>query len=369
MANTLGTLIRVTSFGESHGGGVGVVIDGCPAGHRISLERIQNFLNRRRPGQSHLASPRDEKDQVECLSGLVDQVSLGTPITLVVRNADAKKEHYSDLATAYRPSHADYTTDVKYGSKAPSGGGRASARETIGRVAAAAVLEQILEDLIPNFKVVAYVDQVKHIQAKLESTDALTRKDVDQTPLRCPDINVQKDMEQLIIQAKKSGDSVGGTITCNIVGCPPGIGEPVFDKLEADLAKAMMSLPASRGFEIGSGFSSVQYFGSEHNDAFYQDKGRVRTRTNRSGGVQGGISNGEMIYFRVAFKPVATVFKDQETVNRDGESLTMKPKAGRHDPCVLPRAVPMVEAMAILVVADHYFRQFIFQYGKGQERI
>lgn len=369
MANTFGSLIRITTFGESHGGGVGVVIDGCPAGHRISLERVQQFLNRRRPGQSHLASPRDEKDQLECLSGLVNQISLGTPITLMVRNEDAKREHYSDLSRVYRPSHADYTTDIKYGSKAPSGGGRASARETIGRVAAAAVLEQILKDLIPSFQVVAYVDQVKHITAQVANPEQLTRDDVEQTALRCPDPIVQKDMEALIVQAKKAGDSVGGTIFCGITGCPPGLGEPVFDKLEADLAKAMMSLPASRGFEIGSGFSSIQYFGSEHNDAFYQENWRVRTRTNRSGGVQGGISNGEMIYFRVAFKPVATIFKDQETVDRDGESQTMKPKAGRHDPCVLPRAVPMVEAMAILVIADHYFRQFSFLHGRGSEKV
>lgn len=369
MANSFGQLFRITSFGESHGGAVGVVIDGCPAGHRINLDRVQSFLNRRRPGQSHLASPRDEKDQLECLSGLVDQVSLGTPITLIVRNQDAKKDHYSDLAQVYRPSHADYTTDAKYGSKAPSGGGRASARETIGRVAAAAIAEQVLEQLIPGFRVVAFVDQVKDIRAQLDRPEDITRELVEKTPLRCPDPKAQQAMEHLIIQAKKAGDSVGGSIYCAISKCPAGLGEPVFDKLEADLAKAMMSLPASRGFEIGSGFDSIRYFGSEHNDAFFLDGDRVRTRTNRSGGVQGGISNGEPIYFRVAFKPVATIFKEQETLSRDGKSLTMKPHAGRHDPCVLPRAVPMVEAMTLLVLCDHFFRQLSFIHGRGPARV
>lgn len=369
MANTFGQLFRITSFGESHGGAVGVVIDGCPAGHLIDLSFVQQQLDRRRPGQSHLASPRGELDQVECLSGLVNGISLGTPITLIVRNKDAKQDHYDDLKDVYRPSHADFTTDAKYGVKAPSGGGRASARETIGRVAAAAVAELVLTQLIPGFKVVAYVDRVKDVQARTDYGDALTRAEVEQHPLRCPDTAQRDAMEQLIIQAKKAGDSVGGTIYCGMSQCPVGLGEPVFDKLEADLAKAMMSLPASKGFEIGMGFASTYLFGSEHNDAFVNQSGKIRTESNRSGGIQGGISNGEFIYMRVAFKPVATIFKDQKTVDRSGQELVMKPKAGRHDPCVLPRAVPMVEAMAILCVMDHLLRQLPFAELRGPHKV
>ena len=369
MDNTLGLLYRTTTFGESHGGAVGVVIDGCPPGHEISLEKIQDFLNRRRPGQSHLSTPRAEKDQVTCISGLVNGISLGTPITLMVQNKDAKQDHYSDLKSVYRPSHADYTTDVKFGLKAPSGGGRASARETIGRVAAAAVAEQVLTTLIPGFKVLAYVESVKDIQSNITNPESLNRSDVDETPLRCPDKNSQKEMEAIIVSAKKKGDSVGGTIFCGISKCPAGLGSPVFDKLEAELAKAMMSLPASKGFEVGSGFSATQLFGSEHNDAFTNEDGSIRTTSNRSGGIQGGISNGEFIYCRVAFKPVATIFKDQQSVDRNGENVTMKPKAGRHDPCVLPRAVPMVEAMALLVVMDQYLRQLPFIHGRGPHKV
>lgn len=365
MDNTFGLLFRVSTFGESHGGGVGVVIDGCPAGHELSLDRVQEFLDRRRPGQSHLSTPRSELDEVTCLSGLSNNITLGTPIALFVRNKDAKKDHYSDLSEVYRPSHADYVTDAKFGIKAPSGGGRASARETIGRVAAAAVAEQILEALIPGFKVVAYVESVKNIRASCDTPENITRNQVEATPLRCPDSNVQSQMEKLIVDAKKSGDSVGGVIFCGISHCPVGLGGPVFDKLEADLAKAMMSLPASKGFEVGSGFSATQYLGSEHNDAFEIRQGDVRTKTNRSGGIQGGISNGEFIYSRVAFKPVATVFKEQNSVSQDGQEVCFKPKAGRHDPCVLPRAVPMVEAMAILTVMDHYLRNIVVQYSQG----
>ena len=369
MANTFGLLYKITSFGESHGGAVGVVIDGCPAGHHIDLVKVQNWLDRRRPGQSHLASPRAEPDQVECLSGLVQGISLGTPITLMIRNQDAKHEHYHDLQDVYRPSHADYTTDMKFGVKAPSGGGRASARETIGRVAAAAVAEQVLQALVPDFKVVGFVDRVKDIQAATDLAEQLTRAEVDSHPLRCPDLKQRDAMEQLIVAAKKAGDSVGGTIYCGISGCPLGLGEPVFDKLEADLAKAMMSLPASKGFEIGMGFASTYLFGSEHNDPFKTEEGRIRTTSNRSGGIQGGISNGEFIYLRVAFKPVATIFKVQQTVDRQGRELLMKPQAGRHDPCVLPRAVPMVEAMAILCIMDHLLRQLPFQQARGTYKL
>lgn len=366
MGNSFGHLYRITSFGESHGGAVGVVIDGCPPGFRIDLSKVQAWLDRRRPGQSHLASPRDEKDRVECISGLIDGITLGTPLTLVVRNEDMKQDHYSDLAQVYRPSHADYTTDIKYGIRAPSGGGRASARETIGRVAAAAVAEQILEALIPGFAVVGCVDRVKDIQANL--SDGLTRSEVEAHPLRCPDAEKRKAMEDLIMQAKKNGDSVGGTIACFVYNCPPALGEPVFDKFEADLAKAMMSLPASKGFEVGMGFASTYLYGSEHNDAFEMREGKVRTSSNRSGGIQGGISNGETVSMRVAFKPVATIFKEQKTVTSAGEEVTMRPKAGRHDPCVLPRAVPMVEAMALLCVMDHYLRQATVAAVRGPDR-
>ncbi len=369
MGNTFGQVFRITSFGESHGGAVGVVIDGCPPGHRIDLDRVQGWLDRRRPGQSHLASPRAELDRVECLSGLVNGITLGTPLTLIVRNQDMKQDHYSDLQDVYRPSHADFTTDVKYGLKAPSGGGRASARETIGRVAAAAVAEQVLAQLIPGFSVLGFVDRVKDVQADVSKASTYTRTDVEAHPLRCPDEKQRPAMEKLIVEAQKAGDSVGGTIFCGIHHCPAGLGEPVFDKLEADLAKAMLSLPASKGFEVGMGFASTYLYGSEHNDAFVKEGEKIRTATNRSGGIQGGISNGEYIYLRVGFKPVATIFKDQQTVDRQGRELTMKPKAGRHDPCVLPRAVPMVEAMAVLCVMDHFLRQLAIDAARGPHKI
>ena len=355
--NTLGHLFRITSFGESHGPAIGVVIDGCPPGHKISLPKVQAWLDRRRPGQSRLTSPRSEKDQVLCLSGLENGITLGTPLTLVVHNKDMAKGHYKDLSQLFRPSHADYTTIAKYGIGASSGGGRASARETIGRVAAAAIAEQLLASLMPAFKVVAFVDSVKDITAKITHPARLTRAMVEKSAMRCPDTKARTAMERLIDEARDAGDSVGGTIFCGINGVPPGLGEPVFDKLEAELAKAMMSLPASKGFEIGMGFASTLLAGSAHNDAFYMDDGQVRTRTNRSGGIQGGISNGEFIYMRIAFKPVATIFKPQETVTHAGRKAVMQPKGGRHDPCVLPRAVPMVEAMALLVIMDHFLRQ------------
>ena len=357
MASSFGHSFKVTSFGESHGGGVGVVIDGCPSGYSISLEKIQEFLDRRRPGQSVLSTPRQEKDKVVCLSGLEQGKTLGTPIALVVYNQDAKKEHYSDMAKVFRPSHADYTTELKYGIRAQSGGGRASARETIARVAAAALAEQILAELHPSLKVLAYVESVKDLKAKDMDPYSLTRESIDQHMLRCPDEEAREQMSQLILEAKKKGDSVGGCIRCFCVNPPKGLGEPVFDKLEADLAKAMMSLPASKGFEVGEGFAATQLFGSQHNDHFEVKDNEIRTKTNFSGGIQGGISNGEVIAMRVAFKPVATIFKEQVTVDRDMKAQTFKPKAGRHDPCVLPRAVPMVEAMTLLVLMDHFLRQ------------
>lgn len=367
MPNTFGHLYRSTTFGESHGGAVGVVIDGCPSGYKLNLAAVQTWLDRRRPGQSRLSSPRKEKDQVECLSGLDEGVTLGTPLTLLVRNEDQVPAHYGDLKQVFRPSHADYTYFAKYGVRAGSGGGRASARETIGRVAAAAVAEQILTKAMPDFRVVAYVESVKGEHGQVLDPALVRREDVEAHPLRAGDPNARERLERIITEAQGKGDTVGGVIACAISGVPAGLGEPVFDKLEADLAKAMMSLPASKGFEVGLGFKATELLGSEHNDAFVPGAdGSVRTATNRSGGVQGGISNGEVIFLRVAFKPVATIFKEQDTVNLQGEAVRMRPKAGRHDPCVLPRAVPMVEAMATLVVMDHWLRQRVYASLRGR---
>lgn len=365
MPNTFGHVYRITTFGESHGGGVGVVIDGCPPNHKIDLGLVQEWLDRRKPGQSKISSPRKEKDQVECLSGLENGVTLGTPIALFVRNEDHIPGHYKDMDQVFRPSHADYTTAKKYGVKASSGGGRASARETIGRVAGAAIAEQILMAKLPGFRVAAWVASVKGMDANVPDPGAVRRSDVEEHILRCPDKVSRDALEAVIVDAQKKGDTVGGTIACAISGVPVGLGDPVFDKLEADLARAMMSLPASKGFEVGLGFQSTLLFGSEHNDAFVSEGGKVRTATNRSGGIQGGISNGELIYCRVAFKPVSTIFKEQDTVDAAGNQVKLKPKAGRHDPCVLPRAVPMVEAMATLVIMDHWLRQLVVEGARG----
>lgn len=357
MSSRFGQVFSITTFGESHGGGVGVVVDGCPAGHALDLPSIQAQLNRRRPGQSALTSPRDEKDQVELLSGLDPDTgkTLGTPLAMVVRNENQKSKDYGNLASLYRPSHADYTYEAKFGLRAVAGGGRASARETIGRVAAGALAEQVLSAL-HGVEIVAWVESVGDVFAGEIDEANLTRADVDQTDVRCPDLAAGKLMTEAIEQARRDRDSVGGVVRCVLRNVPAGLGEPVFDKLTADLAKAMMSLPATRGFEVGEGFGATRLRGSQHNDPFYQAGARVRTRTNRSGGIQGGISNGEDIRLAVAFKPVATIFLPQETVTREGESITFQAK-GRHDPCVLPRAVPMVEAMAALTLVDHVLRQ------------
>jgi chorismate synthase len=357
MASSFGHSFRITTFGESHGGGVGVVVDGCPAGLAFDLERIQQQLNRRRPGQSALTSPRDEKDAVEVLSGIDPDTghTLGTSIAMLVRNENQKSKDYGNLAELYRPSHADYTYEAKFGLRAVAGGGRASARETIGRVAAGALAEQLLERLA-NVEIVAWVSSVADVDAEPQDESSLTRAMVDRNDVRCPDQPAAERMIAAIEAARKDRDSVGGILSCVIRNVPVGLGEPVFDKLTADLAKAMMSLPATRGFELGEGFRATRLRGSAHNDAFYREGERVRTRSNRSGGVQGGISNGEDIRFSVAFKPVATIFLPQETVTRSGESVTFQAK-GRHDPCVVPRAVPMVEAMAALVLVDHLLRQ------------
>ncbi|MFL6545481.1 MAG: chorismate synthase [Verrucomicrobia bacterium] len=354
MGNTFGQLFRVTTFGESHGGGIGVVIDGCPPKIDISEADIQRELDRRRPGQSKLTTQRKEEDRCEILSGVFEGKTLGTPIALAVRNKDARPEDYSEIADKFRPSHADYTYEAKYGIRNWQGGGRASARETIGRVAAGAVAKKILERLYPNFEVVAYVTQIHDITAKIDRS-TVKMKDVEKNIVRCADAAAAKRMMSLIEQVRDQGDSIGGLIECVIRGIPPGLGEPVFDKLDADLSKAMLSIPATKGFEIGSGFGATRMRGSQHNDPFEMRAGKIRTKTNKSGGVQGGISNGEDIYFRVAFKPPATIALQQKTVTSSKQQSELAAH-GRHDPCVLPRAVPIVEAMAALVLCDHALR-------------
>ncbi|MEE9384899.1 MAG: chorismate synthase [Nannocystaceae bacterium] len=355
--NSIGERFRVTTFGESHGNGIGVVIDGCPAGHAFPHERVAAQLRRRRPGQNRLSSPRREPDAFEVLSGLEadTELTLGTPICLLVGNKDARSRHYDDISRIYRPSHADFTYDARFGVRAVVGGGRASARETIGRVAAGAVAESVLHRA-QGVQIVAWVHNVGGIEAPNIDTSTLVRDTVDATMVRCPDPDTALKMTTLIDEVRKAGDSVGGVVRCVARNVPPGWGAPVFDKLSAALAGAMMSLPASRGFEIGTGFASTLMRGSEHNDAFYTDGHQIRTRTNHSGGIQGGISNGEDILISVAFKPVATIFRPQETVTREGAPITFAPERGRHDPCVLPRAVPMVESMMALVLCDHMLR-------------
>ncbi|MCX5963306.1 MAG: chorismate synthase [Cyanobacteria bacterium] len=354
MGSTFGQAFRVTTFGESHGGGVGVVIDGCPPKVAVSREAIQMELDRRRPGQSKITTPRNEADQCEILSGMLDGVTLGTPIAIMVRNKDQRSQDYGDMEQKYRPSHADATYDAKYGIRAVAGGGRSSARETIGRVAAGAIAKQILKDFA-NTEVIAYVKRIKDLDSHVDPA-TVTMEQVESNIVRCPDGEAADRMVELIQQMSKEGDSIGGVVECVVRNCPVGLGEPVFDKLEADLAKAVMSLPATKGFEIGSGFAGTLLRGSEHNDEFYMEGDRVRTVTNRSGGIQGGISNGEYITLRIAFKPTATIRKEQNTVTNAGEAVTLSAK-GRHDPCVLPRAVPMVEAMVALVLCDHLMRQ------------
>jgi chorismate synthase len=355
VSSSSGALFRVTTFGESHGGGVGVVVDGCPPRLELTEADIQPDLDRRRPGQSRLVTQRDEADVVEILSGTVDGVTLGSPIAMLVRNADARSGAYDHLADVYRPSHADFTTDAKYGIRAVAGGGRASARETIGRVAAGAVARKLLAER-HGVEVLAWVESVHGIVATVDPA-GVTLAEVEADPTRCPDPEAAARITTAIEQARRDGDSLGGTVRCVARGVPAGWGEPVFDKLEADLAKAVMSLPATKGFEIGTGFAATTMTGREHNDAFVPGPdGRPRTATNHSGGVQGGISNGEDILLRVAFKPTATISAEQETVTRDNEP-TMLAAKGRHDPCVLPRAVPLVEAAVLLVLADHWLRQ------------
>ena len=356
MGSSFGDLFRISTFGESHGGGVGVIVEGCPPRLDLDVEAIQAELDRRRPGQSHITTPRKEAYQVEILSSLLDgQTTLGTPIAMLVRNKDQRPGDYKDMAVAFRPSHADATYQVKYGVQARSGGGRASARETIGRVAAGAIAKQLLAKAAGT-EVLAWVKRIHTIEATVDP-QAVTLEAIESNIVRCPDASAAAQMVERIESIGRDGDSCGGVIECVVRNPAAGLGMPVFDKLEADLAKAVMSLPATKGFEIGSGFSGTLLKGSEHNDAFVPtDDGRLQTATNNSGGIQGGISNGEPIVIRVAFKPTATIRKEQQTVDSDGKATTLAGK-GRHDPCVLPRAVPMVEAMVALVLADHLLRQ------------
>jgi chorismate synthase len=353
VGNSFGQLFRITTWGESHGGGVGVVVDGCPPRLALTEADIQPDLDRRRPGQSKIVTPRKESDRVEILSGTFEGKTLGTPISLWVRNEDTRPEAYTEMATKFRPSHADYTYEAKFGIRNWQGGGRTSARETVGRVAAGAIARKLLRER-HGVEVLAYVKQVQRIAAEVDP-EKIRAAEIESNIVRCPDPRAAENMIALIEEMRKAGDSVGGIIEGVVRGVPPGWGEPVFDRLEADLAKAMLSLPASKGFEVGSGFAGTLMTGTQHNDPFRMRGKRVRTTSNRSGGIQGGISNGETIYFRVAFKPVATVMHEQETVSTDLKNTTLKAR-GRHDPCVLPRAVPMIEAMTALVLVDHALR-------------
>lgn len=353
MGDVFGQLFRITTWGESHGGGVGVVIDGCPPRLALTEADIQPDLDRRRPGQSKITTPRKETDTVQILSGTFEGQTLGTPISMWVKNEDFRPEAYSEMAAKFRPSHADYTYQTKYGIRAWPGGGRSSARETIGRVAAGAVAKKLLRQRW-GVEVLAAVTRVHDLEAPID-VETVQADQIESNIVRCPDAAMAERMIERIEAARKAGDSVGGIVTGVARGVPVGWGSPVFDRLEADLAKAMLSLPATKGFDIGSGFDAVHFTGTEHNDAFRNVDGRVRTVTNRSGGVQGGISNGETVYFRVAFKPVATVMREQDTVDVHLENTTLTGR-GRHDPCVLPRAVPMVEAMTALVLVDHALR-------------
>ena len=356
--SSFGRLFRVTTFGESHGGGVGCVVDGVPPRLQISRDELQMELDRRRPGQSRITTPRNEEDSCEILSGVgLDGVTLGTPIAVLVRNKDHRSQDYGEIAVAYRPSHADATYDMKYGVRAIAGGGRSSARETIGRVAAGAIAKKVLKE-IAGTEVLAYVSQVKDVRASGVDHQTFTMEDVEANIARCPNEDSANKMIAAIDEVRTRGDSCGGVVTCVVRNCPRGLGAPVFDKLEADLAKAMLSLPATKGFEVGSGFEGVDTTGSEHNDEFYMDpETGIRTRTNRSGGIQGGISNGELVELRIAFKPTSTITSAQNTVNRDGVDVELKAR-GRHDPCVVPRAVPMVESMVALVLVDHLMMHF-----------
>ena len=354
MANTFGKMFRITTWGESHGDAVGVVVDGCPPLIEIDIADIQKELERRRPGQSRITTQRRESDEAQILSGVFEGKSLGTPIMIGVWNTDQRSKDYEHMRTKYRPSHADYTYQAKYGIRNWKGGGRASARETIGRVAAGAIAKKILAQEF-GVEIVGYVKQVSDMVGDVDP-ETVSMADVESTIVRCPDPDIAERMIERIDEARKAGDTLGGVVEAVARNVPAGLGEPVFDKLEADLGRGVLSLPACKGFEVGSGFGGITMTGSTHNDPFYNEAGRIRTRTNHSGGIQGGISNGESIVIRAAFKPVATIMTPQETVDQDGNPTELSGR-GRHDPCVLPRAVPMVEAMMALVLVDHALRQ------------
>lgn len=349
--NSYGKLFRITTFGESHGPAIGVVIDGCPAGLEIDEAYVQAELDRRKPGQSKITTQRKESDTFKILSGVFEGKTTGTPIAIVIENEDQRSKDYSHIAESFRPSHADFTYEQKYGTRDYRGGGRSSARETAARVAAGAIAKLLLKK--HSVEIHAFVSQVGDISAPHYTKMDLSK--TEENIVRCPDPGTANQMIELIDEVRKDQDTIGGLITCVVQGTPVGLGEPVFDKLHAELGKAMLSINAVKGFEYGSGFDGVKLRGSQHNDEFVNEGGKIRTKTNHSGGVQGGISNGEDIYFNVAFKPVATIMKDQESVNKEGEATIVKGK-GRHDPCVVPRAVPIVEAMAALVIADFMLR-------------
>jgi len=349
MGNSFGRVFRISTFGESHGRGLGVIIDGCPAGLAIDEEFIRKELQRRKPGQSKITTQRKEEDEFQILSGIFEGKSTGTPIALVILNTDQKSKDYTHIADKFRPSHADYTYFKKYGIRDYRGGGRSSARETAARVAAGAIAKMLLAHY--GIRINAYVSQVGDLSLN-KPYQELDFEETEKNIVRCPDPVMAEQMIDFIDEVRKDRDTVGGIVSCVAQHVPPGLGEPVFDKLHADLGKAMLSINAVKGFEYGSGFEGVAMRGSEHNDLFYQEEGKIKTKTNYSGGIQGGISNGEDIYFRVAFKPVATIMQDQESINEAGETTTVSGK-GRHDPCVVPRAVPIVEAMCALVLADY----------------
>lgn len=352
--NSYGQLFRITTFGESHGGGVGVAVDGCPPNLEMSEKDIQKDLDRRRPGQSGITTPRKETDAIHILSGVFDGKTTGTPIMLLAHNEDIRSEDYGNLIDIYRPGHADYTYEAKYGIRDPRGGGRASARETLGRVAAGAIAKKYLKEKY-GVEFLSFVERVGNIESSVD-IDTVTQEQIEANIVRCPDQKTAEKMIGLIEAVKKEGDSIGGIIRGVIRNVPVGLGEPVFDKIPADLAKAMMSINATKGFEFGSGFAGARMRGSEYNDEFYvTEDGRIRTKTNNAGGTLGGITTGENIYFRVAFKPISTIMKKQRSVNKDKKAVEFTAK-GRHDPCVLPRAVPIVDAMAALVIMDHVLR-------------
>lgn len=352
--NSFGNIFKITTFGESHGKGLGVIIDGCPSGIPVQTEDIQQDLDRRRPGQSRIVTQRKEKDQVQILSGIFEGKTTGTPIGMIILNEDQKSRDYDHIKDSFRPSHADYTYHAKYGMRDYRGGGRSSARETTMRVAAGSIAKTILKNM--GVTIQGYVSQVGSIKLS-GNPENLDLSRTEENIVRCPDPELAKEMEQLILKTRKKGDTIGGVVTCLIRNFPAGVGEPVFMKLQAELARAVMSINACKGFEIGSGFDGVEMYGSEHNDIFYTDEtGTVKTRTNYSGGIQGGISNGMPIYFRAAFKPVATLIQPQVSINEEGAEITIDGR-GRHDPCVVPRAVPIVEAMAALTLVDHWLMQ------------